>query len=195
MSVTREAFEKRANLLQELAFHAMLCLGFAALCLLTSLFVGTKAGDSKVLTIPPEGTSSPIPFSIEAPNSVYQFKVRQSTSGLPLNTGWASASVRLLDPEGNLLFGFGDEFWRAAGRDSEGYSWSERQNEYSLNFTFPLAGEYLLEVETESSTATLNEPVYLEMTPVSGSKVPFYIGAFIGVIAAVGVGAVRYFVL
>ena len=61
------------------------------------------------------------------------------------NNDWSAVTGNVLDQDKNYLFGFGQEFWKESGYDSDG-RWTESKTKYDMKVTLP-KGIYYLEFE------------------------------------------------
>ena len=121
---------------------AIAFIGFAVLCLFTSLFFNFNRGKSIKEQLPAQGGIVG-PIEVKKDKTVYLIKVKQNITG---NNQWSSVTGELLDAQKNYLFGFGKGFWNESGYDTEGY-WSERVTKYDMKITIPTKGTYFLSFE------------------------------------------------
>jgi hypothetical protein len=105
------------------------------------------------------------PINVRKHNESYSINIKASL----YSQSWSSIQGQVLDSNKQYLFSFGKELSYYTGRDSEG-SWSELDNDYSMNVTFPKPGAYYLQFDTESNVIPKN--VKVKVTKKRGSSIP-----------------------
>ena len=121
-------------------------MGFGVLCLLTAAYFAFSGTTMATTSLPPQGGRIG-PLTITKANTILSVEVHQ-----PFRTdGWSYLEAEVQDPEGEYLFGFGDELWAESGRDSDG-AWHEEKTDYDVDLTIPQAGTYYLAFSGSDST-------------------------------------------
>lgn len=154
---------------------ALVIFGF--ICLISALVVNFSRGKSIYKSLPSQGGIVG-PIQVKKDRTIYLVKVSQSVS----NREWSAVTGNVLDQDKNYLFGFGEEFWKESGRDSEG-SWTETKNKYEMKMTLQ-KGTYYFEFESERShnvSGNITIAVYRKI----GSPLPFLIAGIIALIIGV----------
>ena len=105
------------------------------------------------------------PINVRKNNESYAISIQANLS----SQSWANIEGQVLDSNKQYLFSFGKELSRYSGRDSEG-SWSEVENAYSMNVTFPKYGVYYLQFNTESDR--IPNVVKVVVSKKRGSSLP-----------------------
>ena len=163
---------------------AIVLLAFAGLCFITSLILNMNVGSKIKESIPSSGGMVG-PVEVKKDYSVYLIKVKQS-----LNSYGTSSFVSgdVLDEKKEYLFGFGKEFWKETGYDSDG-RWSEAVTDYDVKLTFPKKGTYYLAFNTEMSSPRAGGVVQVTVQPKRGSSLAHFVLGIIAIIACVIVWA------
>ena len=148
----------------------LIFLFYAGLCFMTSLYFNSSSGEmvqGNLLT-----TGGEIgPIKVEKDNTVYSVNVNQKLN----NSGdWSFVSGDVLGENKEYLFGFGKEFWRESGYDSDG-AWSEKDDNFEMKVTFNKAGIYYLSFNTEMSSETAGSEVNVTVEPRKGSALAHFI--------------------
>ena len=92
----------------------------------------------------PSGGGTLGPIHVEGDRGIYKIHVSQRIIN---DNDWSYVTGEVLDENKNYLFGFGQEFWKASGYDSEGH-WTERKTDYATKVTLQ-KGTYFLNFEFE----------------------------------------------
>lgn len=179
------AFQSPQN---NLGFQVTVVLGaFAVICLMTALFFNMNTGEAISFTAPGAGEYSQT-FESKKKNQVYYVQLRANTGSLQVNSGWSEAEIEIANAEGTPLFAFGGDFWRAAGRDSDG-PWTERKNLNKMKITLRDPGTYSLNVDFSASVSNPGQ-LSIALYPKRASSLPFF---WLGVLSFIGAVAVGYF--
>ncbi len=158
---------------------AKIFLGFAALCFFTSLFLNMTVGTKLEESIPPAGGTVG-PIEVKSDFSVYLIKVKQGLS----DGSWSFVGGDVLDENKNYLFGFGKEFWRESGYDSDG-RWQESDTSFDMKVTFPKKGKYYLKFNAEMSQSRPGGTIKLTVLPKRGSSLAHISLGILGILIAV----------
>lgn len=141
----------------ELGKLALVLVGFAALCFLTSLVMNSDTGDRYSKVLPPTGGMIG-PINIADDDTVYEIHVAQD---IKKAGEWSYVEGEVLDAAKNYQFSFGKELWKKQ-RDYRAQSTSTIPmtstgmagvSRYNLKVVFPKAGEYFLRFKTNASDA------------------------------------------
>ena len=179
------AFQSPQN---NFGFQVTVVLGaFSLICLITALFFNMNSGEAISFSAPGAGEFSQS-FESNKKNQVYYVQMRANTGSLQVNSGWSEAQIEIADEGGTPLFAFGGDFWRAAGRDSDG-PWTERKNSNTMKITLREPGTYKLNVDFSASASNPGQ-LSIALYPKRASSLPFF---WIGVLAFIGAIAVGYF--
>ena len=84
---------------------------------------------------------------------------------------WSNVEGQVLDSNKKYLFSFGKELSLYSGYDSEG-SWTERNDNYDINVTFPKPGTYYLQFLTESDRYKTPYQLQVKVSKKRGSSIP-----------------------
>ncbi len=157
---------------------ALVLIVFGAVCLITAGFFSVSRGTSIQKDLPLEGGMvGPIQFKKD--NTVYLIKVFQSIRN---DNAWSAVTGNVLDQDKNYLFGFGQEFWKESGYDSDG-RWTESKTNYDMKVTLP-KGTYYLEFETDRSSG-VDSGISVFVSKKLGSSLPFVIAGILALIIGV----------
>jgi hypothetical protein len=142
---------------------------FGLLSLLTAWVYSMETEQVVNTSFRPSGTSDVSaeigPINVRKYNESYIISIKASLS----SQSWASIDGQVLNSNKQYLFSFGKELSYYAGRDSEG-GWTELDNDYSMNVTFPNPGTYYLQFNTESDRSPSN--VEVKVIKKRGSTIP-----------------------
>jgi hypothetical protein len=155
----------------------LIFLFYAGLCFMTSLYFNSSSGDViKGNLLSTGGIIGPI--NVEKNNAVYSINVNQK---LNKSGDWSFVSGDVLGANKEYLFGFGKEFWRESGYDSDG-AWSEKNDNFEMKVTFYKAGTYYLNFKTEMSSESAGSKVYATVEPMKGSSLAHFTLGFFSII-------------
>ncbi len=157
---------------------ARILLGFAALCLFTSLILNMNSGKSLKSSVQTSGGMIG-PIEVKKDFSVYSISVRQALNEYGV---WSFVSGDVLDSNKEYLFGFGKEFWSETGYDSDG-RWSEAETSYDIKITFPKKGNYYLRFNAEMSKQRAGREIMVTVDPKRGSSLAHLVLGIISVLA------------
>ncbi|MFC1749022.1 hypothetical protein ACFL2V_09480 [Pseudomonadota bacterium] len=107
------------------------------------------------------------PMKVAKKNTAYEITVK---TDLNINS-WAFVEGEILDQNKDYLYSFGKELWHESGYDSDG-SWTESNNDYSLDVTFPTAGVYYLKFKSEAQRPPRS--VTIKVARSHGSALPHF---------------------
>lgn len=142
---------------------------FGLLSLFTAWMYSMETEQISKTSFRPVGTSGSSaeigPINVRKHNESYTIHVKASLS----SQSWANIEGQVLDSTKQYLFSFGKELSYYSGRDYEG-SWTELDNNYSINVTFPKPGTYYLQFNTQSDRAPQN--VEVKVSKKRGSSIP-----------------------
>lgn len=157
---------------------AIALLGFAVICFITSLFLNMNVGKTLKAKVPASGGIIG-PVEVKKDYSVYEIKVNQY---IPTYGTWSFVGGDVLDENKEYLFGFGKEFWKEQGYDSDG-SWSEAVTNFDMKVTFPKKGAFYLEFKADMSRPDAGGEISVIMSPKRGSSLAHVILGIISIIA------------
>ncbi len=163
---------------------AVVFLAFSALCFVTSLFLSMGAGKSLKESLPAAGGTIG-PIEVKEDYSVYLISVKQAIKS---NGAWSFVSGDVLDANREYLFGFGKEFWKETGYDSDG-RWNESVSDYDMKVTLPEKGTYYLRFNTDMSSPRAAGDIQVTVQPKHGSSLAHFILGIFGIIASIFVWA------
>jgi hypothetical protein len=168
-------------------FVAMVFIAFALLSFVTAFYLDqpdqTLFEKSVVYSPPAEPDVEPIetgerlpsrdfalvgPFAVERPGTVLQI----SLSANPPKNSWVFIEGEILDAGENYLMSFGNELWYETGTDSDGY-WAEAYSSYQIKLTMPEAGQFYLNLKTQSEKKP--QAIGVSIRRVRGSTIPHLI--------------------
>ncbi len=101
------------------------------------------------------------PINIRKDNETYVINVKAALS----SQSWSYIGGDVLDANKEYLFSFGKELSYYSGRD-----WTELDNEYSMNVTFPKSGTYYLKFNTDNSRNP--KKIVVKVGKKLGSSIP-----------------------
>jgi len=169
--------QKPGSKLQTSTQIAIVLIAFGCICLISALAVNFSRGKSIVKSLPSQGGIVG-PIQVKKDRTVYLVEVLQQVS----NGDWSSVTGNVLDQNKNYLFGFGEEFWKESGRDSEG-PWTESKNKYKMKVTLQ-KGTYYFEFESERSR-NVSGNIKIVVNRRIGSSLPFLIAGILALIIGV----------
>ncbi|MFC1858247.1 hypothetical protein ACFL9U_09510 [Thermodesulfobacteriota bacterium] len=156
---------------EKLSHAGLTLILFGVLFLISSCVLNTSSG-TMVLRLTPDGGMVG-PIEVTKNRTVYQIDVGQN---IVKDNEWSYVSGEVLDKNQNHLFGFGKEFWKESGYDSEG-RWTERVRDYKMKVTLS-KGIYYLWFESEKSANVRND-IYIRVHKKLGSSLPFLIAGIV----------------
>ena len=164
--------------------YGLVFLGYGILCVVTAVVFEGSRGEILSGSFTESGAEIG-PIDAPKDNSVYEVQVSQALK-LPSSSSevWSSIDADVLDEQRQVLFGFGDGLWSAAGRDDEG-RWSESKTTWDTKLTLPKKGRYYLRFEIEASYQTGAGPVKVTVSRKTGSSLLFYVLGIPSLLAAV----------
>jgi len=119
------------------------------------------------------------PLIVSKDSTPYEFSMSSSLQ----KQSWAFIEGEVLDRNKEYLYSFGKELWYESGYDSEG-SWTENNNAYSIDMTFPKAGTYYFRIKSEANK--MPSGISVMVTKSRGSALPhFWFGVLTLLIAIV----------
>lgn len=140
----------------ELGKLALVLVGFAALCFLTSLIMNGDTGSRYSKVLPPTGGLLG-PITIADDNTTYEIKVAQD---IKKAGEWSYVEGEVLDSQQTFQFSFGKELWKkqreyrgSAAPTTVPSSGIAGVSRYDLKVVFPKAGDYFLRFKTNTSGA------------------------------------------
>ena len=145
--------------------YALLFLGYAVICLITSMFLNSAAGEKMQKTLPASGGIIG-PVETQDDNDVYLIRVMQRVRSYG---DWAFVEGEVLDKNKQYLFSFGDEFWKETGYDSDG-RWYEEKKQFKMKVTFKEKGDYYLNFKTETSKPNAGNNLAVQVVPIKASS-------------------------
>ena len=157
---------------------ALVLIVFGVVCLITAGFFSISRGTSIQKDLPLEGGMVG-PIEVKKDNTVYLIKVFQFVRN---DNAWSAVTGNVLDQDKNYLFGFGQEFWKESGYDSDG-RWTESKTKYDVKVTLP-KGTYYLEFETDPSPG-VDSGISVSVSGKMGSSLPFLISGILALILGV----------
>jgi len=169
--------QKPGSKLQTSTQIAVALIAFGCICLISALVVNFSRGRLIHKSLPPQGGIIG-PIQVKKNQTVYLVKVSQYTR----DREWSSVTGNVLDQNKNYLFGFGEEFWKESGRDSEG-SWTESKHKYDIKVTLQ-KGTYYFEFESERSR-NVSDNIKISVYRKTGSSLPFLIAGVLALIIGV----------
>lgn len=149
---------------------ALVFLVYSVLCFITYLIFDSNSGTVIKEMLPPSGGEVG-PIEAKKDNSVFLIKVKRH---IPTSGAWSFVGGDVLDANKEYLFGFGKEFWKERGYDSDGY-WTEEDTNYDLKITLRRRGKYYLKFNVETSRASIGTGIRVEVHPKQGSALAFFI--------------------
>ncbi len=142
---------------------------FGLLSLFTAWMYSMETEKMANISFRPAGISSSSaeigPLTVKKHNETYSISVSANLS----SQSWASIEGQVLNSNKEYLFSFGKELSYYSGRDYEG-GWTEVDNNYSINVTFPKAGIYYLKFNTQSDRPP--NAVGVKISKKRGSSIP-----------------------
>ena len=171
--------EKKTDKKKILSQSAKILLVFGILCIITSFIMTGSEGKSQKYKLDPEGGIIG-PITTSKKNTVYEIYVEQN---LAQDSQWSFVSGELLDENKNYLFGFGEEFWKESGYDSEGY-WSDKVTNYDMDITIPEKGSYYLKFNSEIAQG-VNVPILINLKKKRGTGSAFVLMGIITLVIGV----------
>jgi hypothetical protein len=157
---------------------ALVLVVFGVVCLITAGFFSISRGTSIQKDLPLEGGIVG-PVEVKTDNTVYLIKVFQY---IRKDNDWSAVTGNVLDQDKNYLFGFGQEFWKESGYDSDG-RWTESKTKYDMKVTLP-KGTYYLEFETDR-TPGIDTGISVSVSKKMGSSLPFLAAGILALIIGV----------
>lgn len=137
---------------------ALVLVGFAALCFVTSLIMNSDTGTRYAKVLPPTGGLLG-PITIGEDNTTYEIKVAQD---IKRAGEWSYVEGEVLDADKTFQFSFGKELWKKQ-RDYRAPTTMPQStvpatavagvSRYDLKVVFPKAGDYYLRFKTNTSGA------------------------------------------
>ncbi len=125
------------------------------------------------------------PIEVKKDYSVYLIRVKQAIKSYG---AWSFVSGDVLDENREYLFGFGKEFWKESGYDSDG-TWYESVSDYDMKVTLPKKGAYYLRFNADMSRPGAGGDIQVTVQPKYGSSLAHFILGIIGIIACIIVWA------
>ena len=150
--------------------YGLVFLGYGVLCLVTAMFMSASVKTLVDETVQDGGVVGPI--DVPAKNTVYEVSVGQEIRLSGYGEVGSTVTVSLLDKDRNVLMAFGDDFWRAAGRDGDG-PWSESKLQWSTQLTLPDAGLHYLGF-TQDADVGAESPLRVKIQRRRGSGLMLY---------------------
>lgn len=142
----------------ELGRLALVLVGFAALCFVTSLIMNGDTGTRYSKVLPPTGGMLG-PIAIAEDDTTYEIKVAQD---IKKAGEWSYVEGEVLDANKTFQFSFGKELWKKQ-QDYKGPGTLPQStvpatsiagvSRYDLKVVFPKAGDYFLRFKTNASQA------------------------------------------
>ena len=157
---------------------AVVLIVFGVVCLITAGLFSISRGASIQQNLPPEGGIVG-PLEVKKDNTVYLINVFQFVRN---DNDWSAVTGNVLDQDKNYLFGFGQEFWKESGYDSDG-RWTESKTTYDMKVTLP-EGNYYLEFEADRSP-TIDSGISVSVSKKMGSSLPFLVAGILSLILGV----------
>lgn len=157
---------------------ALVLIVFGVVCLITAGFFSISRGTSIQKNLPLEGGIVG-PIEVKKDTTVYLIRVFQFIRN---DNDWSAVTGNVLDQDKNYLFGFGQEFWKESGYDSDG-RWTESKTKYDMKVTLP-KGTYYLEFETDRSPG-VDSGISVSVSKKMGSSLPFLIAGILALILGV----------
>ncbi|MEM7617531.1 MAG: hypothetical protein AAF195_04035 [Pseudomonadota bacterium] len=105
------------------------------------------------------------PINSRKNNETYKITVRADLA----SQSWSHIEGQVLDSKKKFLFSFGKELSYYSGRSSDG-NWVEKEDNYSINITFPQVGTYYLKFNSESDRSPRN--IEVKINKKRGSILP-----------------------
>lgn len=153
-------------------------IAFAFLCFFTSCYMDSTKSKLKETLQSEGGIIGPI--NVKKDKSVYEITVYQPISW---DGEWSHISGELLDEKKEYLIGFGDEFWKESGYDSEGH-WSESKTKYDSKLTIPKKGIYYFKFVGEKSKR-VNSNIYVTIEQKRASALPSFAFGILSLIVGI----------
>lgn len=141
---------------------------FSLLSLLTAWIYSMETEKVASTSFQPygNGTAAELgPINVRKHNETYSITIKANLA----SQSWSHIEGQVLNSDKQYLFAFGKELSYYSGRDSDG-SWTELENDYSMNVTFPKPGTYYLKFSTESDKAP--KKVKVSVSKKRGSSLP-----------------------
>ena len=141
---------------------------FGLLSLVTAWFYSMETEQVLNTSFKPSGNGAVVevgPLTVQKNNEIYGIHVQADLSA----QSWSQIEGEVLDAEKEYLFSFGKELTYYSGRDEDG-TWTEIDDTYTMNVTFPQAGTYYLSFESESST--IPDSIVVRISQKRGSSLP-----------------------
>ena len=141
---------------------------FGLLSLLTSWIYSMETEQIANTSFRPYGNSASAelgPLNIRKINEVYRISIHANLA----SQSWSNIDGQVLNSNKQYLFSFGKELSSYSGRDADG-TWTELENDYSMNVTFPKPGTYYLTFSTESDRQPSS--VKIKVSKKRGSSLP-----------------------
>ncbi len=157
----------------------LLTIGFAVVCLFTSIVYTGAEGEPLKKTLPITGGLVG-PITTTTPNTVLLVRAGQSLQLQPGGT-WSAVEGEVLDDDDNHLFSFSEELWEERGSD-----WHESKEDFDVKFTLPEPGAVTFEFSTENSSPKVVGPLLVEIERKRGSTVPHFAAGLLGLLLGAG---------
>jgi hypothetical protein len=142
---------------------------FGLLSLLTAWIYSMETEKVANASFRPVGISSSSeaigPINVRKHNESYKVSIKAAL----YSQSWASIEGQVLDSQKEYLFAFGKELSSYSGRDYEG-SWTELDNDYVMNVTFPDPGNYYILFNIEADTPP--RELEVKVSKIRGSSLP-----------------------
>jgi hypothetical protein len=141
---------------------------FGLLSLLTSWIYSMETEKVANTSFQPYGNGASAelgPINVRKHNETYSISIKANLA----SQSWSHIEGQVLNSNKQYLFAFGKELSYYSGRDSDG-AWTELDNDYSMNVTFPKPGTYYLKFNTESDRTPSN--IVVKVSKKRGSSLP-----------------------
>ncbi len=152
-----------------------LLIGFAILCFITSLVMGSSTGEVINVKVNKETVLGPV--NNKKANTVYLVKVYQNLGNRASNY----IGVDILNANKEFLFAFGKELWWEEGYDSDG-RWTEGTKNVEMKITLKDVGEHYFRVSPDGSAGGMHVTVEQRR----GSSLPHFTMGIVSIIAGIG---------
>lgn len=161
---------------------------FAAINLLTAFVFSAETGKVASYKItPPLISSQPTeigPINIKKDKQSLNVSFKADIQG----QSWVVVRGEALDKNKKYLFSFTKELSYYSGRDSDG-SWSERDDSYSMNLTFPKKGDYYFKINLDYNKKPRSVKVMFNNK--IGSHIPHMVFGIILLISAIVINELK----